>query len=129
MNRHERMLKQLTNIAIDTDHDSNYKLIASVVHKGDIISVGYNRKQTHPLQMRFNQNRKAISLHAEIDAIAKASKRLTLEEFKRASLYVARVRKMNGVWVRGLAKPCVNVCQPTIMAFNIDKIFWTENED
>lgn len=130
MNRHEKIIKQLTTIAIDTQHPTNYKLIAGIVYRGDIVSIGINNlNKTHPLQVKHGRNPKGIYLHAEIDAIAKAYKRLSSKEMMKSSIYVVRVRKFNGEWARGCARPCELICQPTIEAFNIGKVFWTEDEE
>jgi tRNA(Arg) A34 adenosine deaminase TadA len=87
---------------------------AIIVYKDRIIASGSNSPKTHPLARTYSKHPEAIYLHAEIDAIIKASRSLTSTEFKHSSIYIARVRRDNTC---GISKPC-NGCTAAIAHFN-----------
>lgn len=124
--RMQRNIEFAVNEAITNDGHSRAKICAVVVHKNRIISVGYNSKKTHPFQARFAKNEHAIFIHAEIDAIRKASNVLNNNEMKKATLIVVRVRK-NGKW--GNARPCIGYngqgCQSAITCFGIKNVIYS----
>jgi len=78
-NRHDRNFKVLEEFAenmIPTYR--NYRVVSMITYKRKIISIGKCGIKTHPLQKRFQKHPDCISLHAEIDAIAKASYKILL---------------------------------------------------
>lgn len=126
MKKQEKILNELMKIAEDVAPVSRAKICAAVVLKNEIVAYGTNQKKSHPLQRKYAKNIHACYLHAEIDAIVKASKRISPEQFKQATIYVARVKKTNeGRYVRGLAKPCPG-CQSAIFAFGFKDVIFTE---
>lgn len=126
MKRQNKILNELLKLAEDVVPVSRAKLCAAVVIKDEIIAYGINQKKTHPLQAEFAKTVEACFLHAEIDAIAKATKRIGKEDFKKATLYVARVKKTNdGKYIRGLAKPCSG-CQGAIEHYGFKDVVYTE---
>lgn len=120
----ESIIKTLETIADDVVPVSNAKIAAAIVYRGDIISIGINKLKSDPLQARFAKNEHAIYLHAEIDAIKKALKRLSLSEMEKAELYVVRRRKLNGKAVSGCSKPCCG-CQRAIENYGISNVYYT----
>lgn len=113
-------------------HDSGIRtsnIVAMIIHKNKMISIGYNSKKSHPLQARFQKNSEAIFIHAEIDAIRKASSILTPKQFRSSTMILMRVKK-DGSW--GISKPCVHKngqgCQAAITAFGIGKVLYSTNE-
>ena len=82
-----------------------------IVHKGKIISTGYNK----PLKPGY-------SIHAEADAIAKAKKILPTCEMKNCKLYVVRIG--NNAMPLKYSKPCDNCCK-IIMKSKIGKVFYS----
>ncbi len=101
---------------------ANHRLGALVTIRKKIIAFGFNSYKSHPLQKKFGRNEKAICLHAEIDAIKNALKRVKISDLKRATLYVARIKKDGTI---GMAKPCTG-CQRAIVAFGIKQVIFTE---
>ena len=94
--------------AICRDHCSHGKhnLVASVVHKGVPISIGYNSyTKSHPLQLEISGHPQKIYLHAEVDAVNKALKQIDKNMLRRCDLYVIRLKK-DGTY--GASKPCEN---------------------
>ena len=112
---------KLKTIAENVDPVSRMRLAAAVLYKNRIVSIGTNQYKTHPMMKRFCKNPEAIFLHAEVDAIYKASKILTEKEFKKSKLVVVRVKR-DGSY--GLAKPC-DGCQECIDYYNIKKVEYT----
>lgn len=104
----------------------NFRLAAAVVYKHrEIVTIGYPRKKTHPVQKLHGNNDHSIYLHAEIDALIKALRSTALD--KHYTMYVARVKqKPNGHFILGIAKPC-NGCKGFIHKCGIDEIVFTKD--
>lgn len=116
--------KVLVRISEDISPIQNARLAAAIVYRGDIISIGYNSMKSDPLQARFSKNEHAIYLHAEIAAIKKALKILSLEEMRKSELHIVRRKLQNGVFSDGLAKPCAG-CERAIETYGINKVYYT----
>lgn len=110
------------------DHDAGLqctaKIVAAVVYKNKIISYGFNQKKTHTFQKQYAKNPEALSLHAEVDAIYKALKRI--DDLSECSLIISRARKIKGLYQYGLALPCEG-CMSCIEDYSIKKVFFTTN--
>lgn len=66
-------------------------------------------------------------LHAEIDAIRKAIRRIGKDRLRDCSMYVARwKRTQTQEDVQGLAKPCKG-CSKALEVYGIADVYWTEN--
>jgi tRNA(Arg) A34 adenosine deaminase TadA len=125
----EGILHTLAKIA-EANDDSNIRFAAAVVYRNKIISVGYNRRKSHPFQAKFAKNPEAIFLHAEVHAIKDALRDISVEDLARCELYISRVKKPKAgdkhfVW--GLAKPCCG-CQRAIAEFGIKRTIYTCDE-
>jgi len=125
----EGILHTLAKIA-EANDDSNIRFAAAVVYRNKIVSIGYNRRKSHPFQAKFSKNPEAIFLHAEVHAIKNALRELTVEELKDTELYITRVKKPKAgdnhfVW--GLAKPCCG-CEREIAEFGIKRTVYTTDE-
>ena len=90
----------------------------ALIQSGKQTIVGFNQKKTHPLQFRFSKNPDKIHMHAEIDAIAQAS-RLGLD-LRKANLFVAR---FTGDVIKQ-SKPCRS-CWSALIAFGFRSVSWT----
>lgn len=126
--KHEAILQFLGKIAEDSaDPDLTARLAAAVVYKGDIISVGVNKKKSHPFQLKYSKMPKSIFLHAENDAIKNALKRIDLDTLSRSSLYISRVKYYDSTRQQvlyGLAKPCIG-CARAIATFNLKHVCYS----
>jgi deoxycytidylate deaminase len=92
------------------------------------VSYGFNSRKSHPLQYRYSKHEKATCIHAEIDAIKNALRRVTVDQLRGAFLYVARAKSPapgKAKTLKGLAKPCIG-CARAIGAFGINNVHWTE---
>jgi deoxycytidylate deaminase len=106
------------------------RIAACVVYKNELISVGVCSYKTHPLQRRYGRNQHSVYLHAEVDAIIKAQKRVEARgiSLKKCTLYVARVKRPAAFatsFIAGLAKPCEG-CMKAIREAGIGKVVFTE---
>jgi tRNA(Arg) A34 adenosine deaminase TadA len=127
--RNEKFLDILTKAAVDIpDPVRNYRLTSAIVYKNSIISFGANSYKTDPFQARWSKNDHAIHLHAEVNAIKNAIKRGGVDILKKSTLYIARVRSINGTgYERAMAKPCIG-CRRCIAEFGIKNVVYTTNE-
>ncbi len=123
-----RIITILSKIAEAADHIGlRAKLAAAIVIKNEIISIGLNRKKSHPFQVQFQANDKQIYLHAENDAINRALKYISKDEMKKSSLYIARVKYVDNktkrvIWAE--SKPCIG-CQRAILSYGILNVIHT----
>lgn len=123
--RELKLVATLGKIAEDVIPINRARIAAAIVYKNDIISLGTNQRKTHPLQAKFAKHWEAIHIHAEIDAIARAVRRIDSKKLSSCTLYVARVKvgsDGNRMW--GLAKPC-DGCARAIASFDIGQVVWT----
>ena len=124
------ILDTLAKVA-EANDTSNIKFAAAIVRGNKIISIGFNRMKTDPLQARFRKNDEAIFLHAEIHAIKNALREITIEELSKCDLYIARIKKPESFskkFVWGLARPCCG-CQRAIEEFGIRGVVYTTDEN
>lgn len=115
----DKYFRILQTIAEDVEPVRRFRHTSLVVYRNDIVGVGYNQLKTHPLQKQFGKNSESIFLHAEIDAIRNALRRVSVEELTRCDLYVIRVDKNN---LLGNSKPCEG-CQRAIIHFNLRNVY------
>ena len=122
-------MDELFVLAQDIDPVGGAQVAACLVHKRAVVSYGFCQYKTHPLQSRFSSNEDATFLHAEIDAIAKATQRMRSVDFLRSStLYVARAKwdgPEKNKYIKGLACPCEG-CTGAINTFKIPRVFYTK---
>lgn len=114
----------LAKMAVDVSSFANVQMAAAIVLKNEIISFGVNEHKSHPFQKRFAPNEHAIFKHAENSAIINALKRISENDLKKCTIYIARVKKDHS-W--GLACPCTG-CQEAIHRYKIKKVFYTTDE-
>ena len=129
--KHKRFLNMVALVAQDVVPVASARISAGIVIKSRMISLGSCSYKTHPFQKTYGKNSDSICLHAEIDAIKNALRRVSVEDLKRATLYVARMKKevvnnltltYRDVW--GNSRPCIG-CQKAIATFGINKVYYT----
>lgn len=126
--KHKYYLNTLTKLASANNKIARARVAACIVHKKTIVSFGFNQKKTHPLQAKYCSHGRVIFLHAEISAIKNAMRHLTSEEISECTLYVCRVKVINGEFVWGLAKPCPN-CSKAIAELGIKNVVYTNDNN
>lgn len=120
MTKHEKRLLEVCRIAEDASTFLEHRHAAALYIGNELVSVGVNQMKTHPLQAKFGRNTDSIFLHAEIDCIRNALRRVAPEELKRGVLYVAKSKHGQPK----LSKPCAG-CQRAIIHFGISDVHWT----
>lgn len=129
MNRHQRRLNDLFNLARDHSPQDLASVVSSIYIGNRLVSYGFNSRKTHPLQYKYSKNNNAVCIHAEIDAIRNALRFVHVDELKGASIYIARAKSpapRKPKTLMGLAKPCSG-CTRAIDAFGIRNVYYTED--
>jgi len=116
-----KVLAKLLEAAEESEPVSKMRLAAAIVYKNKIVSIGTNKYKTHPIMDKFKKNDKAIFLHAEVDAINKAKKKLDENQLRKARLYVIRLLKDGSL---GIACPCRG-CSQCISHYGIKTVFYS----
>lgn len=115
------------------DDHMEYFLCAVIVRGGNVLSVGFNKRQTNGFvehytdQVRGGGRDYCLSTHAEMDAVAQARSKTDLRGCK---IYVARIRKPGNPTGHdiGLARPC-EICQNLLYAYGIRKAYYTIDDN
>lgn len=116
------------DVALSVSKLSDYpriKIGAVIAKGGDVISVGFNRKKSHPFQKKYNVHRGCGDeskdyIHAEMSAIVKARH----QDLQGATIYVSR-NTVHGD--TAMCKPC-GACMKAIVDSGIKKIFYTSED-
>lgn len=97
-----------------------YRLGAVIVAGGRVRGSGISKYQNSPVNVA-DQHLPQCSVHAEMDALRHTVGYFRTNPLKRATIYVARVTKLNQA---ALAKPC-HRCTTTLLACGVTKMVWT----
>lgn len=127
---HDKYFDILERVAVDVIPIAAARLAAMIVYKNEIISIGTNKKKSHPLQRKYASNEDSIYLHAEIDAIKNAMRNIDPDLFPKCTMYVLRVKRphsQSNEFIRGLAKPCCG-CNHAVDQFGFKKVYYTTDE-
>ena len=104
------------------------RVSAMIVIKNKPIALCTNQRKTHPFQATYGKNKDAIFLHAEVSAIKNALKQVSIDDLRKATLYVARAKKANNQPrskdIQGMAKPCTG-CLLCIIDFGVKRVVYT----
>jgi deoxycytidylate deaminase len=122
-----RIMSFLRRNAIDLEPVKSSRIASAIAIKGNIVSLGYCSKRTHPFQKRFAKNPDAIYLHAETNAIRNSLNHMPPGDLQQATLYINRQKHPphdNKAWVDGLAKPCAG-CERAIIEFGLKRVVYT----
>ena len=117
----DRLDRILIEASTRSDLVKSSRHASAIIYKGQILSIGNNKRKSHPLMLRFNKDSPKIFLHAEIDAIIKTVNNHGIEILKDCTLYVLRTTKSGRI---ASSEPCV-ICKEIIKAFNIQQVFWS----
>ena len=128
-----RFLRRLEKVAMAVPASVRNKQLvrtrfaAGIVHKNEMVSIGVNQLKSHPFQAKFSKHEESIFLHAETCAIKNALRVLDLDDLKKSTLYICRVKKSDRktksfVW--GISKPCAG-CMKAIIQYEIKNVVYT----
>ena len=115
-----KLLSMLFLRAQQTEKICRVRIVAAVIHNGDLVSACTPRIKTDPFQARFAASHHNIHLHAEIAALAAVK-----GSCEGLTMYVARVGAHGEP---RLAKPCW-ACQKAIMSFGLKAVYWSETHE
>lgn len=132
----------LSDIAWDlTPVANNVRMSSMLVIKNEIISIGSATMKSHPYQKRFGKTEQSIFLHAEINSIQKALRRISVDDLSSSTLFICRVKMFSTQCYTnvkhyhhkkypgyGLARPCSG-CFRALVEFGIKRVVYTlDNE-
>lgn len=115
----------------DYDKSLDYKLCAIVVSGGNVISVGYNKRNTNAFVEHYADQVKGkgrdfcMSTHAEQNAVLLARNKTDLTGSK---IFVARLRRHKGMDPIAMARPCP-ICENVLKAYGIKRAYYTIDND
>jgi len=103
-----------------------FRLAAGIIYKNTIVGIGVNQYKTDPFQAKYGSNDKAIYLHAEIAAIKNSLRQMDVDDFRKSTLIVVRVKRkhLTGPFIPAISKPCKG-CQRCIAEFDIRNVIYT----
>jgi tRNA(Arg) A34 adenosine deaminase TadA len=131
MSKHKKYFDILHRVAETVEPVARQRLAACLVYKNQIVSMGINKRKTHPFQQQFAKHEEAIFLHAETDCIVNALRQIDADDLKRCSMYITRIKKSDENaknFISGLAKPC-DGCQRALAQFDIGNVYYSlDNE-
>lgn len=125
----EKFFKKAKLMCKISDYPRN-KVGAVIVHKGKVVSVGFNQQKSNPLQKEYNLcriydnrfydvDKCENNIHAETSAILSAQK-LNID-LSECSIFVYRQKKSG---CQGLSKPC-KACQQLLKDNGIKDWYYT----
>ena len=126
------MKKEFFRIAAKEAHKSEYFMKVGCVleYKHQILSEGYNKQKSHPLQMKLNkrlENPKSYNenhtQHAEVNAIIQCLDDPDIN-WEKVTLYTYRPKNSKEF---GLARPCPR-CMTLIKSLGIKHICYTTED-
>lgn len=129
-----KYLKHAIKCGTQHDYDDflDYQLCAVIVRGGNIVSVGYNKRNTNGFVEHYIDRVKptrnyCMNTHAEMDAVAQARSKTDLRGCK---IFVARIKKPGSHDGRkiGIARPC-QICQNVLLAYGIRKAYYTIDDN
>lgn len=105
------------------DPSMDYRLCALIVSGGNIVSSGFNKRGGSQLQEYYRTTDRAISVHAEVDAILRARRKIDMTGSK---IYVVRLLRTDrhGKPVYGMARPC-EMCSDVLYAYGIKRAVYS----
>ena len=127
-NRDHRWMSKVEQRARAVPKCASAKVAAILVVKNREISTGRNSYKTHPLAAKFGKNDEAICIHAELEAILKADKKIEGPDFGQATLYVCRVKSKSqderNTLIWGNSCPCEG-CTGAIAYYGVGRVVYS----
>jgi tRNA(Arg) A34 adenosine deaminase TadA len=119
LDRPPKLFRDATKLALTSPY-GRFKLGAIIAKKRQIISMGTNRKKTHPIQARFS-SRPFLNdwLHAETHSISLAN----AGDLIGSEIYVARITQDGTV---ANSRPCPG-CLNALSHYGIQKMFYFQD--
>ena len=121
----QKIVQTLLKLNALRKSSQQHKVCAAVVKNKHVVDLGFNSKKTHPKQKSLNELKPY--LHAEVEAILRASK--SLKDFDKCCLVVVRTKKDGpfGDDIPGTSKPCEG-CEKFIRFSGIRKVYYLDEK-
>jgi deoxycytidylate deaminase len=117
--KNDKILRRLLSAVNGATLIGSSRHAAAIVWRDRVISVGVNSLKSHPAMVKHQPNKQRIYLHAEVDAIIKATNRHGVDFLSECSLYVLRQTKGGRV---ANSEPCPG-CSNMIQAMGIKHVY------
>ena len=101
-------------LAQDSVPHAGARVCAVLAHRGEVLSIGYNSRKTHPFQAKYRKNPHAVFWHAETAAINNA----------KSSMYILRLTHAGNP---AISMPCEG-CTKAIIEHKIGRVLYTTGE-
>lgn len=111
-------------LAADSEPHAGARVCAIIAHRGDVLSIGYNSRKSHPFQARYRKNPHAVFWHAETAAINNALKREHSKLLAKSTMYVLRLTHAGNP---AISMPC-DGCSKAINEHGIHRVLYTTGE-
>lgn len=122
------LIISLFNLAKTKDKVARCRVVAAIIKRNKIYSVGFNSYKTSRLSKKFKKNDFSLYNHAEVSAIHKFLKNYPKRDISRYTIVVVRIKLIEERWVLGCSKPCRG-CQKLIQYFQLKRvIFYRKNK-
>lgn len=116
-----KLLRLAHKVALTSTY-GRFRVGAIIARKGNVISVGTNRKKTHPIQKRFSRHQHLSPfLHAEVHAITLAN----AGDLEGSDVYVARALSDGSP---GSSRPCSG-CLEALRHYGVKNMFYCMHGD
>jgi hypothetical protein len=123
-----KAVEMLSLIARDVAPIKSSRIAAGLYIQGRLISIGVNQNKTSPFQKRWSRNDRCGALiHAEVDCLKNALKKVSVDDLKNATMVVTRMKYSSSErdkMVFGMVKPCSG-CQAMLNCYSVARIIWT----
>lgn len=130
-NKDHRILRDLLRLAHDVPAANKARMAAAVAVRGEVLAWGTNEMRSHPFQAKYAKKVEAVFWHAETKAIHNFLRRNNMDLLKRATLYVARIKRpfeRSKEFVPGMARPCKG-CFSCITQFGVPRLVYTTESE
>lgn len=110
-----------------------FHLGAVITYKGQVISRGWNKNKSHPMQCRYNDRYRKFkkgksgpthAIHAEMDALANIPKAVMNNiDPSKCHIYIYRICKGKPLGFGNAM--CCNACRHALLDLGITKVYYT----
>ncbi|MBP9778325.1 MAG: hypothetical protein KBD25_03995 [Rickettsiaceae bacterium] len=118
-----KIQKKLFGEATKIRATARCRVVAALVLRGKVISIGHNSYNSCRLARQFSKHEMAVYNHAEINAIHSFLKKHSIKKLQKCTLYVCRAKMDRGKFIYGSSKPCCG-CMKAIRFFKIKKVVY-----
>jgi deoxycytidylate deaminase len=116
----EDVFEILRSVCIINEPVSNARVSCAIVYKNRILSIGVNKKKSHPFQKKYSVNDYRIYLHAEISAIHNFIRTQGEAKLRHSDIFICRIG-YSGVFLNSYPR---RGCMSAIVEFRLKRLFF-----